>query len=658
MLNNKTGALCAGMEKEMKKRIMALIAAFSMTIAAANGVSALEYGEEWGGSGSSVSTPAVSKPGASTQVETPASSQTVSDGTYSDVPSSHWAFKAVERCSATKWFSGYPDGSFRPDGSITRAEAMKVFVTFMGEPLPDSVATTSYYDVSPTEWYATFIEAGKDLFPKRTSMDSQSKFQPDMPITREDTVYALVNALNYDQKVTNADLSVLNMFSDQNSISAVCRAHMAVAVSNGLVSGYSDGTIGAQDPLTRAQFATLLYRATFVGALEETNKTLTGIKVQPDTMVELNVGESFEISATASYSDGSTEDYTSKLNPYTDGAEGIITINKQKVTGVGAGIVVIVFNNDELKDENIVVIVKDPAAPAPVEPDPEPAEAENGEIKGKVEKNADVSSALELYTVLVMDVSGSMGGQPLDSAKEAAKLFCKNALNVAGKSNVAIVAYADTAEVISNFSDDLSALEASINGFNTYGCTNISEGLEYADNLLKSAPDNDCTVKSVVLMSDGLPNEGRYSTNGEFYDGYANGAVEAAEELHDDYKVYSLGFFHSVYDSYKDECRKIMEKTQNAGYYEVDDPSKLVNVFETISNKVVRNDAKIEVADGSGKVVMSVLTKDDCTFSVNVPEGDYTVTISSEGYNEVEKPVTVKASETADIGTVVLEAIQ
>ena len=219
----------------------------------------------------------------------------------------------------------------------------------------------------------SYIEAGKDLFPKRTSMTSQAKFQPNMPITREDTVYALVKALNYDNIAKNADESVLNMFSDQNSISGICRQYMAVAVSNGLVSGYSDGTIGAQDPLTRAQFATLLYRATFIGALEETNKVLQSVEITPKTLSEIQVGDVVEFKATAKYSDGSTADYTSQLNPYTDSTEGIVSINKNKVTAVGAGTAIIQFNNEAVRDQQVVLVVSPAPTPEPtVEPTAEP----------------------------------------------------------------------------------------------------------------------------------------------------------------------------------------------------------------------------------------------------------------------------------------------
>ena len=42
---------------------------------------------------------------------------------FSDI-SGHWAENEIERAAAFGWISGYPDGTFRPDARITRAEAM------------------------------------------------------------------------------------------------------------------------------------------------------------------------------------------------------------------------------------------------------------------------------------------------------------------------------------------------------------------------------------------------------------------------------------------------------------------------------------------------------------------------------------------------------
>ncbi|MDD6483613.1 MAG: S-layer homology domain-containing protein [Clostridiales bacterium] len=225
----------------MKKFIGIILSAALALSSISMSASALEYGSEWSGYTNDAKS------------------------AFSDVPSDHWASDNISRAVAKGWFDGYPDGSFHPNASIRRCEAMTVFVKFLGLSTNPN-AQSSYADVKgDNAWAIPYIEAGKKLFPPREAFNGEVPFLPDQPITREDTVYALVIALKYNDKVPGADQSVLNMFKDQNSISALIKPYMAVAVKYGLVSGYDDGTIGAQDPLTRAEFATLLSRASTIG---------------------------------------------------------------------------------------------------------------------------------------------------------------------------------------------------------------------------------------------------------------------------------------------------------------------------------------------------------------------------------------------------------
>lgn len=178
---------------------------------------------------------------------------------YRDVDDSHWAKTSIETCSQRSWFNGYPDGTFRPEGLITREEAAKVFAVAMGLEIENDPAVT--YTDTKDNWAKAYIEATKPLFPNVANLQGTASFRPKQTITREETIYALVVAWGYGSKTKNADLSVLNMFSDTGSISAGVKPYMAVAVSEGLVSGLPDGTIAAQKGLTRAEFATLLARA-------------------------------------------------------------------------------------------------------------------------------------------------------------------------------------------------------------------------------------------------------------------------------------------------------------------------------------------------------------------------------------------------------------
>ena len=297
-------------------------------------VNALGYGEEWENY----------------------SSQTTKK--YKDVSESFWAFDAINEVSAKNWFGGYPDGSFMPNASITRAEALKVFVVFLGLEISD-VTESSFYDVDANEWYAPYIEAGKDLFPTHTSIQGKRPFNPNMPVTREDTIYALVNALGCMNNEKHVDLSVLNMFKDQNSISGDIKNHFAVALSHELVSGYPDDTIRAQAALTRAEFATLLLRGTKHGFHDTYQAKIQSVTVSPASPVEIEIGESVTMSARATYTDGKNLDYAA-FSPYDADNNGVISLSGNTFTGIKEGTATIKYNSEYLKKDSLTVVVKKP----------------------------------------------------------------------------------------------------------------------------------------------------------------------------------------------------------------------------------------------------------------------------------------------------------
>ncbi|MBQ3022046.1 MAG: S-layer homology domain-containing protein [Clostridia bacterium] len=317
------------------KKIITLLLTVTMLLSTVN-VFALEYGAEWGG-----------------YVD-------VDTQKYSDVPRSHWAHDAIVRASEKNWFSGYPDGSFRPNASITRAEALKVFVVFLGLDYQSvDLSDLSYSDISTSDWYAPYVEAGKDLFPSHTTIQGKTPFNPNMPVTREDTIYALVKALGCDVDVKYTDQSVLNMFSDANSISGNIKSIFSIALMHELVSGFPDGTIRAQAALTRAEFATLLLRGTEHGFHDKYEAKISKVTVFPASPVEIEIGESVTLSANATYTDGTVKPYTS-LQPYDAENNSVISLEGTTITGLKEGTTTIKYNDSYLKKDSLTVIVKKP----------------------------------------------------------------------------------------------------------------------------------------------------------------------------------------------------------------------------------------------------------------------------------------------------------
>ncbi len=176
---------------------------------------------------------------------------------FSDVPSTHWAFDYIGEMAQREVISGYPDGRFLPENQVTRAEFAKIMVCAAGMRVSNT-NQTSFTDVYTSDWYCPYIEAAKEYL-TGYSTASGMVYRPTTPALREDIAVALVKLKGYDTSVV--DESILNMFSDSYSISDSAKKYVAVAVERGLISGYDDNTFRGQATITRAEAATMLWRA-------------------------------------------------------------------------------------------------------------------------------------------------------------------------------------------------------------------------------------------------------------------------------------------------------------------------------------------------------------------------------------------------------------
>lgn len=108
---------------------------------------------------------------------------------FSDVPSGRWYSAAVSTLSAMGVLSGYPDGTFRPDDSITRAELASVCVRFFRAP---EAAVDAFSDISG-HWARNAINAAVQL--GIVSGYPDGTFQPENNITRAETIQMVNNVL-------------------------------------------------------------------------------------------------------------------------------------------------------------------------------------------------------------------------------------------------------------------------------------------------------------------------------------------------------------------------------------------------------------------------------------------------------------------------------
>lgn len=58
--------------------------------------------------------------------------EAVGEASFSDVPADHWAAQQIGAAVSLGWLNGYPDGTFQPEGSLTRAEACTIINRMTG----------------------------------------------------------------------------------------------------------------------------------------------------------------------------------------------------------------------------------------------------------------------------------------------------------------------------------------------------------------------------------------------------------------------------------------------------------------------------------------------------------------------------------------------
>ncbi|WP_310551798.1 S-layer homology domain-containing protein [Paenibacillus glufosinatiresistens] len=179
---------------------------------------------------------------------------------FSDLPHTNWAYQYIAEMVNRKVISGYPDGKFRPNNTITRAEFAKIMISASGIDAK-KVNYSSFADVSATNWASPFVEAVKDYMTGYRTANGQYVFNPGQPALREDITVALVKLKGYATSRLPDHSTLEAMFKDYKGISESAKDYVAIAIENGLVSGYQDETFRPQATVTRAEAAVLLWRA-------------------------------------------------------------------------------------------------------------------------------------------------------------------------------------------------------------------------------------------------------------------------------------------------------------------------------------------------------------------------------------------------------------
>lgn len=156
----------------------------------------------------------------------------------------HWAKDYINQLYNDDVVSGYGDGRFGPDDSVTRAQILKI--ALLAFELPVEGGENDFTDIPSGEWYEDYVSsASGDL--DIVSGYTDNTFRPNNPVTRAEALKIILKAAGVELGTGTGN------FSDVDTVNDWFAVYTAYAKEIGLIGGYTDGTFRGNQPITRAE---------------------------------------------------------------------------------------------------------------------------------------------------------------------------------------------------------------------------------------------------------------------------------------------------------------------------------------------------------------------------------------------------------------------
>lgn len=181
---------------------------------------------------------------------------------FPDVSENHWAASQIDELSDKGVIVGYPDGTFKPDDNVTRAEFASMAIRALGQEHASVAQPVNFTDIDSDYWAYDSIQ--KALYFELISCPQEGDvFRPDDTVTREESMTVAVNALTTEQISEAKAKEVLSKYADAASIpqSFLIPAGKAEILDMIVVMPADDkkASLEPTRPATRAEVAAILY---------------------------------------------------------------------------------------------------------------------------------------------------------------------------------------------------------------------------------------------------------------------------------------------------------------------------------------------------------------------------------------------------------------
>lgn len=170
---------------------------------------------------------------------------------FTDVPDGHWAQNQIEYLVQKSVLNGYPDNTFRPTASISRAEFTKLLVTAFGLSAKTGLP---FSDIAHDAWYRPYVEAayGSGI----VNGTSDGVFSPDAQITREDACVMIYRILKNGYTLPEG----VAAFSDAETVSHYAKEAVGSLSKASIVNGVGDNLFAPALSIDRQSAAAIIYK--------------------------------------------------------------------------------------------------------------------------------------------------------------------------------------------------------------------------------------------------------------------------------------------------------------------------------------------------------------------------------------------------------------
>lgn len=371
---------------------------------------------------------------------------------------SHWGHEEIQLAFNADIVKGYPDGSFKPDNAITRAEFFAIVNNTFNF---NSMSEITYSDVEKDDWYASTIAKAKEAGYIVGYEDGS--IQPNKNVSREETA-VIISKLNVITPTSNiAD------YTDAASISNWSKKDIIAVQEAGIMVGYPDKSFKPKASLTRAEAL-----AAVVKLLNHDSAVLKSVIVSPETMTLEEGGKTGNLKVKFTPSNTNNKNVS-----WSSSDINVVTVNNDgEVTPISEGTAIITVTSDAnemITAETILTVVKSEVVNVPKEPEDEvvvvpeaPEDEDKDDVKSIDPVNLGMAgdyailSKTGISTVPNSKVTGNIGVSPINATGITGFALTADATNVFSTSTQVIgKVYASnyTAPTESNLTTAVSNME-------------------------------------------------------------------------------------------------------------------------------------------------------------------------------------------------------